>query len=155
MKTFSSLKTKGAVHASYNQLHSYRVRTSECDVAIRDSPLSIIMVNQRLSRPVVGGGGRSSRGSVGGGGGAGQRCLNCGFGLGQFGVEYSDEYCSLDCFTSAKVSFIFKSMLWMPRLGATHSVYLEGVLGLEGSTRRHIRRLVPPLPLLVERCDAY
>lgn len=39
------------------------------------------------------------------------RCLGCGYGCGQFGVEYcTDEdngsgrgYCSLDCYTSAKV----------------------------------------------------
>ncbi|CAM9373177.1 unnamed protein product [Ascophyllum nodosum] len=36
------------------------------------------------------------------------RCNNCGFGLGQFGVEFADDYssyfCSLDCYTSAKVT---------------------------------------------------
>lgn len=31
------------------------------------------------------------------------RCQNCGYGLGQFGVKFGDEYCSLDCFTTAKV----------------------------------------------------
>lgn len=32
-----------------------------------------------------------------------KKCRNCGFGLGQFGVEFQGAYCSLDCFTSAKV----------------------------------------------------
>lgn len=34
-----------------------------------------------------------------------ERCINCGFGLGQFGVEFSGDFCSLDCFTSAKVKW--------------------------------------------------
>eukprot|EP00904_Undaria_pinnatifida_P008942 jgi/Undpi1/5178/HiC_scaffold_19.g08529.m1 len=32
------------------------------------------------------------------------KCLNCGFGRGQFGVEFCEDYCSLDCYTSAKVT---------------------------------------------------
>lgn len=43
-------------------------------------------------------------------GGGRERCVGCGFGKGQFQVQYDDDcdgsgrgYCSLDCYTSAKV----------------------------------------------------
>ncbi|CAM9831982.1 unnamed protein product [Ectocarpus sp. 12 AP-2014] len=60
------------------------------------------MVYQRMASPAQSSSRRGSR----------ERCLGCGYGLGQFQVEYASNdddglgrgYCSLDCYTSAKVT---------------------------------------------------
>ncbi|CAN0387138.1 unnamed protein product [Ectocarpus sp. 12 AP-2014] len=60
------------------------------------------MVYQRTASPAQSSSRRGSR----------ERCLGCGYGLGQFQVEYASNdddglgrgYCSLDCYTSAKVT---------------------------------------------------
>ncbi|CAM9990774.1 unnamed protein product, partial [Ectocarpus sp. 6 AP-2014] len=60
------------------------------------------MVYQRTASPAQSSSGRGSR----------ERCRGCGYGLGQFQVEYASNdddglgrgYCSLDCYTSAKVT---------------------------------------------------
>lgn len=78
-----------------------------------------------------GGGGRErKRGNT--------RCLGCGYGCGQFGVEYiTDEehgsgrgYCSLDCYTSAKVrEKARRDGEGGNRMGAAAAVYLYHTCG--------------------------